>query len=78
MHKKIKTEVNIFDVKLDVTGTYYPSEPAVYYDDNMEGYPGAPADFEIESVGVGGIVITELISNQVYNKIIEQVIEQQL
>lgn len=75
MHERIEIEVNIFDVKLDVTGTYYPPEPIVHYDDNMEGYPGAPAEFEIESVEVEGIVITELISDQVYDLIIEQVIE---
>jgi hypothetical protein len=77
MHKRIETEVNIFDVKLDVTGNYHPPEPVVYYDNNMEGYPGSPAEFEIKSVEIGGILITELLSNRVYELIVEQVIEKQ-
>lgn len=77
MHKDIETEIEIDDVKLEVTGTYYPEEPMVRYDDNMEGYPGAPAEFEIESIKVEGIVITELVSDEVYEKIIELVIENQ-
>jgi len=77
MHERIETEVKIFDVKLDVTGIYYPPEPMVHHDDNMEGYPGAPAEFELESVEVEGIVITELISDNVIELIREKVIENQ-
>ena len=77
MHKDIETEVTIYDVKLEVTGTYYSEEPMVQYDGNMEGYPGAPAEFEIDSIKLEGIVITELVSDDVYEKIIEKVIENQ-
>jgi len=77
MHERIETEVKIFDIKLDVTGTYYPPEPMVHHDDNMEGYPGAPAEFELESVQLEGIEITTLIDGDVIDLIVEQVIEKQ-
>ncbi len=77
MHNRIETQVNIYDVTMDVSGYYTPEEPRVWYDGNMEGYPGAPAEFEIDSIKLEGIVITELISDDVYEKIIEKVIENQ-
>jgi hypothetical protein len=77
MSKHITTEVNIHDVILEVSGIYYPEEPTVWYDGNMEGYPGAPADFELESVQLEGIEITTLIDGDVIDLIIEQVIEKQ-
>jgi hypothetical protein len=77
MHKDITMEVNIYDVRLEVSGTYYPEEPREMYDGNMEGYPGSYAEFEIDSIKLEGIVITELISDDVYEKIIEKVIENQ-
>jgi hypothetical protein len=43
----------------------------------MEGYPGAPAEFEIESVKLLGIDIIDILSDEVYEKIIEKVIENQ-
>ena len=75
--RHIITEVNIYDVRMDVSGYYYPEEPTEWYDDNMSGHPGYGAEFEIESVGLEGIEISQIISDEVYNKIIEQVIEQQ-
>jgi hypothetical protein len=43
----------------------------------MEGYPGAAAEFEIETIELEGIEISQIISDEVYEKIIEQVIEKQ-
>jgi hypothetical protein len=77
MHSRIETQVNIYDVTMDVSGYYTPEEPRVWYDGNMEGYPGAAAEFEIETVELEGIEISQIISDEVYNKIIEQVIEKQ-
>ncbi len=77
MSKHITTEVNIYDVILEVSGYYIPVEPTIWYDGNMEGYPGAPAEFEIETIELEGIEISQIISDEVYNKIIEQVIEKQ-
>ena len=75
--KKITSTVVISDVYLEVTGYYYPEEPEERYDNNMEGYPGCPAQFNIISVKVEGINITELISDEVYEEIITKVIENQ-
>jgi hypothetical protein len=73
----IITEVNIYDVRMDVSGYYTPEEPTIWYDGNMEGYPGAAAEFEIETIELEGIEISQIISDEVYEKIIEQVIEKQ-
>jgi hypothetical protein len=77
MHKLIELEVTVHDVTMDVSGYYTPEEPRVWYDGNMEGYPGAPAEFEIETVELEGIEISQIISDEVYEKIIEQVINKQ-
>jgi len=75
--KKITSTVVISDVYLEVKGYYYPEEPEERYDDNMEGYPGCPAQFSIISVKVEGINITEIISDEVYCEIIDKIVEQQ-
>jgi hypothetical protein len=71
---KIEMEVTVYNVRLEVTGIYHPEESRVLYDDNMEGYPGAAAEFELESVQLEGIDITELIAGDVIDLIVEQVI----
>jgi hypothetical protein len=77
MSNKIKVEVTICELKLTVSGNYYPAEPMVLYDDNMEGYPGSPAEFELHSVELAGIDITEIISDDIIDEIIEKVIKDQ-
>lgn len=77
MYKKIETDVNIYDVTMDVSGYYTPEEPRVWYDGNMEGYPGAGAEFDLQSVELEGINIIELLSDRVIELIIEKVIENQ-
>ena len=77
MHNEITVEVNIHDVTLVVTGNYYPEEPRELYDGNMEGYPGAAADFELDSVFLEGIVITTLLDGDIIDLIIEEVIKTQ-
>jgi hypothetical protein len=77
MSNEIKVEVTICDLKLTVSGNYYPAEPMVLYDDNMEGYPGSPAEFELHSVELAGIDITEIISGDILDEIIEKVIKDQ-
>lgn len=75
--KKVTLGLTISDVYLEVTGYYYPEEPTEWYDDNMSGHPGSYADFEIQSVKVEGIDITQIISDEVYKEIITKVIENQ-
>jgi hypothetical protein len=77
MSNEIKVEVTICELKLTVSGNYYPAEPMVLYDDNMEGYPGSPAEFELYSVELQGIDITEIISDDIIDEIIEKVIKDQ-
>lgn len=76
--KKIETEVCIYDVILEVSGYYSPEEPEERYDNNMTGYPGSAAEFEIESIMLEGINIHELLSERVIELIIEEVLENQL
>jgi hypothetical protein len=77
MFKTITVDVNIYDVTLTVSGDYEPEEPRELYDSNMEGYPGAGAEFDLETVEVEGVNIIELLSNHVIKLIKEQVIENQ-
>jgi hypothetical protein len=75
--KEIEIELNIGGVDITVSGEYYPEEPREMYDGNMEGYPGYPAEFNINSIQVNGKDITELVSDNIYEEIIEKVIENQ-
>jgi hypothetical protein len=77
MSKQLTTYVKVYDITMEVSGYYIPEEPKIWYDGNMEGYPGAAAEFEIETIELEGIEISQIISDEVYNQIIEQVIEQQ-
>ena len=77
MGKEIEVGITVGGVYLTVSGTYHPEEPREMYDDNMEGYPGYPAEFELQSVQVDGNEIIDLISDAIYDEIIEKVIENQ-
>jgi hypothetical protein len=77
MSNEIKVEVTICDLKLTVSGNYYPAEPRVMYDGNMEGYPGSGAEFDIQSIELEGINIIDLLSDIVIELIREKVIENQ-
>jgi hypothetical protein len=77
MSKEIELGIRIQNIYLEVSGTYHPEEPAEMYDDNMEGYPGYDAEFELSSVQVDGNEIIDLISDAIHDEIIERVIENQ-
>jgi hypothetical protein len=77
MFKTITVDVNIYDVTLTVSGDYEPEEPRELYDDNMEGYPGSGAEFDIQSIELEGINIIDLLSDIVIELIREKVIENQ-
>jgi hypothetical protein len=76
--KEVEIGVTIYDVRLEVSGYYSPAEPMVMYYPDGSGYPGCSAEFEISSVKLEGIVITDLLSDDVYNEIIEKAIDNQL
>jgi hypothetical protein len=48
-------------VSLMVGGTYEPEEPMVMYYADMSGYPGSASDFEIDTVFVGDIEISDIL-----------------
>ena len=73
----IETEVNIGGVDVTVSGRFTPEEPMVMYYPDGSGYPGCGAEFELDSIQVNGIDITELVSDDIYEEIIEKVIDKQ-
>ena len=75
MGKTIEIELNIGGVDITVSGYYSPEEPMVMYDSDMAGYPGSPADFEIDSIQVNGTDITELVSDDIYDEIKEKALD---
>ena len=77
MSKEIELGITVGGVYITVSGTYHPEEPAEMYDDNMEGYPGSYAEFELQSVQVDGTEIIDLISDDIFDEIVEKVIEHQ-
>lgn len=77
MSKEIEIGITIGGTYITVSGIYYDEEPEELYDDNMEGYPGSNAEFELESVQIDGKEIIDLISDAVYEEIIEKVLEHQ-
>lgn len=78
MSREIEIGVTIYDVYLEVNGYYSAPEPMVMYYSDMSGYPGSSAEFEIISVSLNGTRITDLLSDDVYNEIIEKAIDNQL
>jgi hypothetical protein len=77
MSKEIELGITVGGTYLTVSGTYHPEEPTEWYDGNMSGHPGYGAEFELASVQVDGTEIIDLISDAIYDEIIEKVIENQ-
>jgi len=77
MSKEIEVGITVGGVYLTVSGTYHEEEPREMYDGNMEGYPGYPAEFELESLQVDGTEIIDIISDAIFDEIVEKVIENQ-
>jgi hypothetical protein len=77
MSKEIKLGITVSEIYLIVSGTYHPEEPTEWYDGNMTGYPGSYAEFELASVKVEDVEIIDLISDQIYDEIINEIIQQQ-
>ena len=48
-------------VTLEVTGDYYPYEPAVMYYSDGSGYPGSFAEFDIIDIFIGDEDVYDLI-----------------
>lgn len=67
--------INVGGTDVTVSGYYSPEEPMVMYDSNMEGYPGCAAEFELQSVQIDGTEIINLISDEIFEEIVEKAIE---
>ena len=77
MSKEIEIELNIAGIDITVSGIYSLGEPSEMYDSDMAGYPGSNDEFELESVQINGKEIIDIISDDIYDEIIEKVIENQ-
>jgi len=61
-HKEETWDIEYYDVVLFVTGCYSPEEKRVMYNSDLSGYPGAPAEFNIDKIQCGRQDIMELLS----------------
>jgi hypothetical protein len=77
MSKEIEIGITVGGVYLTVSGTYHSEEPEERYDNNMTGTPMSYAEFELQSVQVDGNEIIDLISDAIFDEIVEKVLENQ-
>jgi len=77
MSKEIELGITVSEVYLTVSGTYYPEEPEERYDNNMSGTPISYAEFELTSVKIEDVEIIDIISDSIFDSIVEMVIENQ-
>lgn len=55
-------EVKYLGITFDIEGNYTPAEPMVMYYNDMSGYDGSPAEFEITSVEINGEDAEEIVN----------------
>ncbi len=51
------------ELMIEVEGIYYPEEPMVMYYADGSGYPGSPAEFEINDIKITKGTLLDLIDN---------------
>ena len=73
MAKEETWDIEYYGVVLFVTGCYSPEEMMVMYNSDLSGYPGAPAEFNIDKIQCGRQDIMELLSGPQLDEI-EQLI----
>ena len=67
---KTKTiELQVDDVWLDIEYDYTEEELEITYYSDGSGHPGSPAKVDIYKVKAGGVDISEIISDYVYEEI---------
>ena len=69
MSKTKTIELQVDDVWLDIEYDYTEEEPEITYYSDGSGHPGSPAKVDIYKVKAGGVDITEIISDYVYEEI---------
>lgn len=74
--KRNLTEVAIdfAGIPMTVTGIFSPAEPCVMYYDDMSGYPGSNAEFDIDSIQINGQEINDLLNDDQFDEIVEKCI----
>lgn len=56
-------------IPMTVTGTFTPAEKCIMYDNDMSGYPGSNAGFEIDSVQINGREINNILQEEQWEEI---------
>tara|TARA_R110002020_G_scaffold190290_1_gene389783 strand:+ start:5720 stop:5959 length:240 start_codon:yes stop_codon:yes gene_type:complete len=69
MSKTKTIELQVDDVWLDIEYDYTEEEPEITYYSDGSGHPGSPAKVDIYKVKAGGVDISEIISDYVYEEI---------
>lgn len=72
----MKSTVAMDDLEFEVTYTYSPATPDVWYLRNGDpGYPGDPAEADIEKITLWGIDVTMVIPEDVFDRLYDLVCE---
>ena len=61
---KTTTQITYRGFELEVVGYYSPAEPMVMYYPDGSGYPGCPAEFEVNEIFLNSIDIFELLNEE--------------
>jgi len=67
-------EIEYDNVVLNVTGFYEPEEKQVMYDEDLGGYPGAPAEFDIHIISCGGQDIIGILHYETIQEIEKEIL----
>ena len=76
MSEKIAVNIVFRGIDITVFGKYIPEESAVRYDSNMEGHPGYPEYFNIESIFIENTDVTDLLEehlDEIEKLVLEQI-----
>ena len=69
MSKTKTIELQVDDVWLDVEYDYTEEEPEVTYYSDGSGHPGSPAKVDVYKVKAGGVDISDIISDYVFEEV---------
>ena len=74
MAQGIAHEIEYDNVVLNVVGFYAPEEREVTYDEDLGGYPGAPAYFDIHIISCGGQYIIGILHYETIQEIEKEIL----
>ena len=65
------------DIEFEVSYTYTPATPDVWYLPNGDpGYPGDPAEADIQSIKLWGVDMLEAMPEKIFQQIYDRVLEE--